>query len=321
MIIFLHGEDSFRSQQKLREYKERFLKKYGGHADLIVIDVEESPDVDIFKTAGSAGLFSPVRLIVVENLISRLNRESQETFVGLLKLRKNILSGKDVVIILYEKDDIRGTSPLYKFLQKHADCQKFERLNGIALHKWINTRLSEFGSRVALSSKAAEKLAAYAAGNTRVINNELQKLVNFKESGEISEKDIDCLATAIATTTIFETIEAASSGNKKLALKLLHEHLNKNEDPFYILSMYVYQFRNMLKINEIFWNGVTDKTTLSKITKIHPFVIQKTLSQLRNFSMPKLKNIYRELQKLDEDAKNGKLTDIRMGLDAFLANF
>lgn len=317
MIIFLYGEDSFLSRQKLEDYRNRFLEKYGPQADLTAADAEESPGADVAEMAGSCGLFSSVRLVIIKNFISQSGSDKQNQTVSFLKANKNILTGKDIVLVFWEKDVPKKESLFFKFLLKNAKCREFKKPEGATLFRWIISRLQEINPAVKLSKVAVEKLAVYSGGDARLINNELEKLAAFKESGEINENDIDRLVTAKISTTIFETIEAASSGNKKRALALLHNRLENKEDPFYILSMYVYQFRNLLKIGEFYWEGMTDRFDIAKKAKLHPYVIQKTLPQLKNFTLPKLKNIYLKLQKIDTGVKTGKI-DINLALDKFI---
>lgn len=317
MIIFLYGEDSFLSRQKLGDYRNRFLKKYGPQGDLTAADAEEKPGVDVAEMTSSRGLFSSVRLVIIKNFISQSGGEKQSQAVSFLKADKDIPLDKDIVLIFWEKNVPKKESALFKFLLKNAKCQEFKRLEGALLFRWMTGCLQEINSEVRLSKVAAEKLAAYSGGNTQLINSELEKLAAFKESGEINESDLDQLVNAKISPTIFEIIEAASGGNKKRALSLLHNQLKNKEDLFYILSMYVYQFRNLLKISEFYWQGMTDRFDIAKKTGLHPYVIQKTLPQLKNFSLEKLKTIYRKLQEIDMEAKTGKV-DIALALDKFI---
>ncbi len=317
MIIFLYGEDSFRSRQKLDEYKCRFLKKYGPQADLTAADAEEKPDIDIAEAAGSRGLFSSVRLVIIKNFISRSGSDKQSQAVNFLKTSKGILTDKDIVLIFRENDVPKKENLLFKFLLRSAKCQEFKKLGGAVLFHWIADRLREINPLVKLPEAVAEKLAAYSDGDTRLINNELEKLAAFRESGEINESDMGQLITAKISTTIFETIEAVSGGNKKKALSLLHNQIKNKEDPFYILSMYIYQFRNLLKIGEFYWQGTANKFDIAKKAGLHPYVVQKTLPQLKNFTLEKLKVIFQKLQKIDMEAKTGKI-DIDLALDKFV---
>lgn len=317
MILFIYGEDSFRSRQKLSEYQERFLKKYGPQSDLAIFDAEENKNINLQEIISARGLFSSVRLAIVKNFIAISNSEEQNKAVFFLKAKKDILADKESVMVFWEKEPPQKDSLLFKFLQKYSKAQEFKKLQGALLSKWVAERLEEINPEVKISINAREKLTAYKSSNSQAINTELEKLVNFKEKGEITENDIDYLVAEKISSAIFETIEAASSGNKKRALLLFHNHLKNKEDPFYILSMYVYQFRNLLKVGEFYWQGIFDRFVIAKKTGLHPFVVQKTLPQLKNFTFPKLKNIYQKLQNIDFEVKSGR-ADIKLSLDKFI---
>jgi len=318
MIIFLYGKDTFRSHERLSEIKNKFFKKSGLGSNLSVLDFEEKTDNQLEGVTGTGGLFSSKQLIIVKNLSSSGSADKQKSVLDFLKSRKDLEESQDLVIVFWE-NEIPKKGDLFKFLEKNSKKQNFEKLSGTKLSSWIVKKVQEINPAVSFSHRALEQLISCLGDDLHQINSELEKLASFKESGIITKEDIDILVTSGASTTIFETIEAASSGNKKRALRLFHKQLENKEDPFYILSMYVYQFRNLLKIGELCWQGMTSKYQLASETKIHPFVVQKTLPQLRNFTLLRLKNIYGKIQKLDEEAKTGKLHDIRLGLDKLIA--
>jgi DNA polymerase-3 subunit delta len=133
----------------------------------------------------------------------------------------------------------------------------------------------------------------------------------------IEEQDIDDLVSSKISIGIFDTIDALGNNNKKEAARLLHEHLKQGENPFYIFSMFVYQFRNLLKVADLKEKGMLNDYEISKNSGLHPFVVKKSLGQLRNLTFSKLKNIYKNLSELDTKIKTGKI-DIQLALDKFL---
>jgi DNA polymerase-3 subunit delta len=118
---------------------------------------------------------------------------------------------------------------------------------------------------------------------------------------------------------MFETIEALCGGNKKLALKLLHEQIAKGEDVFYILSMYTYQIRTILKVGDFYWQGMMSAPEIAKAAKVHPYVVQKTLSQVRSLGEEKSKQMLRDLAEIDLAAKTGKVDPV-LALDKFIVS-
>ena len=67
MIIFLYGEDDFRSLEKLKEIEKKFLDKNSSGSGLSSFDFEEDKSIEfaeIRKAFGSKGLFFEKQLIL-----------------------------------------------------------------------------------------------------------------------------------------------------------------------------------------------------------------------------------------------------------------
>jgi DNA polymerase III subunit delta len=318
MIIFLYGEDDFSSREKLVQIQNKFLEKNSQGASLAVIDFRENNQKMRFSDAASSGgLFSPKQLIIVKNVLIDADSSAQEEILDFLKTKKSIIESKDIIVVFWESENPKGKNSLFQFLLKNSKKQKFDKIEGVKLENWIIKKTQDLNSGAKFSKGALNKLIAYSGEDPFRLENEIRKLVNFKKGEIISEEDIEFLVKAKIDANIFKTIEAMSGGNKKAALKLLHNQLEKGEDPIYILSMYVYQFRNLLKIGEFYWQGRRNQHEISKVAKLHPFVVQKTLGQLKNFTEQKLLRIYKKLQELDLKAKTGKI-DINLALDKFV---
>jgi DNA polymerase III subunit delta len=315
MIIFLYGEDAFRSQKKLNELRDKFLEK--NESGFRAIDFSENPNLEFSKikeTLGSKGLFSSKQLVIFKNFFSS---KSADQMLEFLKSARNIFEDKDLVLVFFESGKIRKGNKLFEFLEKNSKKQKFELLEGAKLSRWIEDEIGKINSKVSISKKALERLISFVGSDLLVLNNEIEKLAAFKNEGEIEEEDVDNLVRAKINSNIFETIEAFSSGNKKKALALYHQQLQDGQDPFYILSMYAYQIRNLLKIEDVFSNETRNQYEIAKSAKLHPFVVQKGIEQIKFLGAKKLKNIFSKLQEIDFLAKTGK-TDIKLALDKFI---
>lgn len=320
MIIFLYGEDTFRSREKLNEIKNKFLEKNSSGSGLSLFDFSEKKDnLDWPVLTGSRVLFSNKRLIIIKSFLLNSSLEIQKETLEFLQAESKIIEDKDLVVVFWEEGLLKGNNSLFKFLKSSSKNQEFKALEGKKLADWIVSRIKAVNSNLNISVLAIDKLIAYVGNDLFQMDNEIAKLVNFKGDKAIEEKDINLLVNAKVDSNIFETLDAASAGNKKKALKLLQEQLEKGDDAFYILSMYVYQFRNLLKIGKYFWQGLNNQYEIAKLTKLHPFVVQKGISQLRNYNFEKLKEIYKKLEDIDISAKTGKI-DIGLALDKFVAS-
>lgn len=322
MIIFLFGEDSFRSNQKLNEIKNKFMFSDKSGSGLSVFNYADEKEASrkITEAINTPNLLAPKRLIICQNTISASSLEEQKIILEFLKKKKNLSEDKDAVVIFWESDAPKKNNALYKFLTDKKNgikSQGFEKLVGIKLEAWILKLIKDNNAQASISKSALSKLIAYCGEDNFLMFNEIQKLVSYADSEMISEKDVDLLVKANLNGNIFLLVDILGANNKKEALRLFHEHLQKGDDPFYLLSMFLYQFRNMLKISDLYEKGNRAEFDIARITKLHPFVVKKTLSQMRNFTFQKLKDIYQKLGEIDTDVKTGKV-EIKLALDKFI---
>jgi len=318
MIIFLYGKDEFRSLRKLAEIKNKFLEK-NDPAPAGLFDFEEKDWNlgEIMSNISSGGLFSPKKLAIIKNMISAKKEFSDENFEKFLK-NESKKEKSDLILIFWESGKLKKSSRSYKLLQRIAKCQEFEPLDETKLKKWIIGEIQEIGGEnISVSPSAVERLIIFVGNDLNLLLREIEKLASFKGKGEITANDVDLLVKSKIDTDIFRTVDALARGDKKTALKLLHDHLEAGEDPFYLLSMYFYQFRNLVKVKPLVEKNMPQSEIASKL-KMHPFVARKSLDQTRNFSWQKLKSLYNQLCEIDFASKTGK-TDIELALDKFVA--
>ena len=86
MIIFLYGEDEFRSLGKLAEIKNRFLEKNNpAPAGLFDFAEKDWNIEEIIMNISSGGLFSSKKLVVIKNILSAKKDFADEKFEKFLK--------------------------------------------------------------------------------------------------------------------------------------------------------------------------------------------------------------------------------------------
>ncbi|MDP1845352.1 MAG: DNA polymerase III subunit delta, partial [Candidatus Moranbacteria bacterium] len=248
MIIFLYGEDEFRSQRKLTEIKNKFFEKNNPAPAGLFDFSEKNFDLEeIAMDASSDGLFSTKKLVIIKNLLAAIKKPGNEKFENFLK-RKNKGDYKDVILVFWEGKKFAKDSKIYKFLQKNSKKQEFSFLKGVSLNSWIRQEVEgKSNGAISIGKEAAEKLAVFTGDNLFLLSSEMDKLMAYRGKGEVMSDDIDLLVKAKINTDIFKTVDALARRDKKEALRLLHGHLNSGDDPFYILSMFFYQFRNLVK--------------------------------------------------------------------------
>lgn len=317
MLVFLYGEDSFRSAEKLKKIKEDFFKKNNSNTSSSVFDFREKCLWSDLKTSLKArGLFSSQSLVVIKNIVSSEDKDLKTEAENFFK-EADLIDDKEQLIIFWEDKHPKKSEKLFKFLLEKAAAEEFLNLSPRQLEVWIEKKFSVVSMEITKAAK--EKIIQYCGNNLTLINQEIDKLISYVgEKKNVSEDDLDNLFNSKIEADIFKTIEMVASKNKKGALEMLHRQLDKGDDPFYILSMYIYQFRNLLKIADLFYAGCPNNVEIARLTKIHPFAVQKGLAQVRHLNLAKLKEVYATLEKIDREAKLG-IREVRMGLELLIA--
>lgn len=302
MIIFLHGQDSYRSKRKLEEIVSHYKKVYPGRLNIAIFDFSQKEKSGAFEDLRSEffqqPLFSGKKLFVVKNLSA--NPVLSDKF---LKTAENFLKSKDI-IVFQEQRKLDGKTALLKFFQENARCQEFELLQGSQLKNWLKKEFQSFGAEP--EPEAVTRLAEYVGSNLWQMSQEIRKLANYCRGRQISQKDVDLLVKPKIEADIFKTIDFIGQKNKKQAFDFLQRHLEFGDSPIYLLSMINFQFRNLLIVREMLEQKKPYSLILQK-SGLHPFVVKKAYWQAQKFTFSELEKIYQKIFQIDLGIKTGKI--------------
>jgi DNA polymerase-3 subunit delta len=306
MLIFLYGQDGYRSKEELRRVIEKNRINNSDWFDFIRIDASDK-QVEIFKelkqTANTISMFSQKKLVIIEDVFS-LNQESQDEISEFLK-KKKIEDSKDITIIFWTSEaDVK--SDLFKYLNSKAECKEFKFLQGAQLKKWIKDFVDK--EKGSIDNSAAEKLTERIGNDLWRMSNELNKLLSYNKT--IRLENVELLVRPEIDLNIFQLVDAIGYKQKAKVLSLFGQYIESGESEYYLLSMIAYQIRNLIKAK-------TAKDI--ELLGLHPFVVRKTKQQVENFTLEELKKIYHQLMMIDFESKLGKV-DITAALELFLTN-
>jgi len=314
MIYFIYGEDSYRSKKKLEDIILGYKEKNRSGINLVYFDTIAETFKNFFGNLQVNSMFAEKKLIILKNVF-----ESKEFQTNFLENIQNLEKAEDIVIV-YQDNSPDQRTKLFKELQKKSKCQEFGFLSTVALKKWIVeefVRPASKHSEAKINPEAVDLLISFVGSDLWRMSNEINKLSNYKKNSVIKKEDVALLVKPGIDNDIFKTIESLVSGEKKQALTLLHKHLEDGDNALYLLSMIAYQFRNILIIKEL-QEEQTPYNLVAKKSGLHPFVVQKSYYLCNQFSIEKLKKIYRKIFQVDSDIKTGKI-EAEIALDLLLS--
>ena len=338
MIIFLYGRDSYRLKQNLDKITAEYRKKNSGMSFSIL---DFSSDVsagtkkqleklnDLIKTVS---FFDEKRLIVLKNAFS-----AGEEMADLITSWELSADKQRILVFaenLEEKELARKDKRLFGLLSAKPNIAKSsEPLEGKRLENWAKEEIESLGGKI--EPAVLRKLISYAANPvsrdkfsdpTAIwrLRQEIDKLVNYKsaggnggiaKNGSINVSDVELLVGPNVNLNIFEVVDAVAGKNRYGALAMIYNHLETGADPYYIFSMIVFQFRNLLRVKTLAQNAVPYVDIVKK-TGLNPYVVKKTYEQCKKFGLDELKRAFVMLAQTEIGAKSGTI-DMAEGLYRF----
>lgn len=303
MLYFFSGGNDFLALKELAGLREEFLAK-NPLANVNVFDLEEDGETEKFleKMSSGSGFFAKKSFLVIKKF-SRLNVGEEKKIINILSK----INQQDVVIFFHQETKT-SKGKLLDYLKKEAKIKNFPELNEQSLRIWVEKELEERSQKkVFFDPLARERLIFLCNGNLWKINSEIDKLINFIDEGRISQETVDFFLENRENVGKFDLVEAIGSKDKKRAINILLNMLKNKEDGFLILGSIIGLFRNLAKVYGLFKKGFNLNSLEAQKLKMHPFVMQKTANQLRNFSLKEIRDFYAQALQLDQDVKLGKL--------------
>lgn len=346
MIIFLYGQNTFRSRQKLNELKNKFIREVdpSGYS-LVVLDGKTADIEQVNEKIMPGSLLTKKRMIIIEDIFLNKNiaifNEINDLLSKTKQLDDNIVIFRDSIISTDKKgnvvmsdnlgrDKLLLSKPkkLFQFLSNQKYAQEFKPFSNIETANWVKKQVEARSGNI--SYQAIQTLISLIGNDLWFLNNEIDKLINYKtgveprlipparggKSTEISIEDVRQSTRNIFDENIFALTDALSVKNKASALKLLEDKLDAGLADSYLINMTIRQFKILLSVRQSLDSGQSSRMMIS-VLKLHPFIVQKAINQVSRFSLQALKDILNELVNIDFKMKTGK-GDARTMLNLFI---
>src|SRR3989338_1756846 len=223
MQIVLYGFEPFLADQKLKEIIGNYRRTQKSGLSLHIFDADNF-DFDDFKQAlETVSMFEEKKLIVLKNFFL----EDADSAGKILELAKkaDAEESKDIVIVFFEAGAPVKNKEFDKLLKKPNLFQEFKKLEGARLNAWIQKEFEKLEAKI--ESRAISILTQSVGSDLYRLKNEIDKLAAYKKL--ITEKDVVEMVTPDFHSDIFAVIDAIAKKDKKLALKILNEHIENGE--------------------------------------------------------------------------------------------
>lgn len=306
MVMFFFGTDTWQLRQASQGVIEKYRQKHRSGLNFISVDLAESEPRILEDAVKTISFFDEVRLAIVRNAF--INARTSDWLINAIQNYK-LLAAKEVVVFVIENQDkaalIKKDKKLFTLLSARGFLVKeFEPLEDTRLNNWIKREIARRGCSI--EPPAIRLLVSKVGKDSWALINEVEKLSSFKKGGMINISDVESLVLKDVETNIFNFIDALANKDKARAFSLLYKEIASGRDPYYILSMIVYQFRNLLAVKDLSSRSLAP-SLLAKKAQLHPFVLRKTLQSAKRFTDEELSQRFNKLLTIDTGAKLGRL--------------
>ncbi len=296
-----------------------------GDVNLTRFDAAHLTPDELARAVQSIGFFDDERVVVVEGLLSRFTggksvegedggstEKAEAVSRGKSKADAGLTEGfaqvfglvpDSTVLILLERGSVNKNSALLKAAARHGKVEEFKSPVGGMLERWIAERGR--GAGIKITPGALSALAA-TLSDLQMLANELDKLSLYVgEGGTVDEKALRQMSFASRQDDVFEMTSAAARRDTRGALQQLHKLTDSGTQPEGILPVLAWQVRTLMQVRDMLDRRVPEYRMAEK-SGLSDYMVQKSVSQARQFSMKKLLQIHTGLLELDHAVKTGR---------------
>ncbi len=346
MFMLLHGTDEFTAHEELARLKADPDLAYG----IDTFSGMESSLESILASCNTLPFFSSRRLVVVEGLPRQRRKEAaaevqasgglvppeQEQPSKAVAARKRRVPAHDfrsftealarqvpqlpesTLLVVVAGETLDASNPLVKAAKSYGTIHVYNSPRGAELESWLINRARM--EQRELTREAARLLARDSGDSLRSVAVEIEKLSTYVgPGGRIGMEEVRALTPASQNARIFDLTDALSRRDRTRGLSLLHELLESGESPVGIVALTAGQTRSLIQIKVLGERGLR-MPAIAQITGIAPFLVQKLLPLVHQFSLAELEATHRRLRDIDYSLKRSKMTP-EMALDLLVIEF
>ncbi len=296
MIYLLYGE----FESEIDKYINKLISDNKIDTK-IIYNYKETKIEDVIEECSYTDLFGNKKMVILNDAIFLTGKETLESDL----LNKYLDSPNENIILVFKVvyDKLDERKKLVKLIKSKSIVKEFKILDDKNIREYISNYFKELDFKI--DSMSINEIANRLIGNTKVIDNELEKLYLYKlNEKNINIDDVKKVVTVYNENEVFKLVDAVVKKDKKKIFDIYKNLLINKEEPIMILTLLANQFRLMYECKVLYEKGMNYKEIATKL-KEHPYRVQVSVNNSFNISKKEIKRILVMLAKTDLDIKSG----------------
>lgn len=297
-LILLTGEDDFRLRERLKFYRNAFRQKYPD-GEIEIFEKDKSLG-DLENTCCTPSLFGGRRLVITEEFWTADKFEQAQK----CDFFKKLPDFSEEITVLAVEPKLDKRLKCSKFLLENATKEEFDLLDEAETVRWIEQYTQKKGGKI--SRNCAQELFRRCGVDLWNLSREIEKLLAAGEN-EITSELIQSLTLPHPSVVLWDFLESLSKKSVQQAMDKWKDLLASGTSVHEIFPMILREVR----IHALIRDGIEQNLNAPRIaalTKLHPFVVQKTYPLTQKFSREKIEIMYDKLFEIDQKLKTGKIS-------------
>ncbi|MFH1631996.1 MAG: DNA polymerase III subunit delta [bacterium] len=309
MLILVYGKNTFLSQHKVAQMRERFIDKFdasGMNLAEFQVACEKLPVGDVMQAVQTPPFLAEKRMVIVRGLLSTLKKDDCDPWIdGFNK------TPDSTIVILWDSESVKMSEKhhLFKSLIKGQDVHTYPMpmLEGAQLTAWAAEQARDL--KLKIDNRLLQKVVAMVGDDLWQLSGELKKLAAYSGGQDVTDDMVSEMVRANFEDQIFAFVDAVAAKNSAQAIKLMQEQRLAGSTDSHLFAMLARQVRLLISARDVIdRNPRATKSDVASALGVHPFVAQKSLAQARQITMDQLKHLHGMLFDLDRKLKRSKVS-------------
>lgn len=228
MIYFLHGDNDYLINRRVKELRQAFAREHSPDA-ITTIDGTEVAPADLASQLTALSLFDPYRLVIVSAVTAQAgNWTMLETNLAHIPEQTTVILTD--IKALSKVRNLTITRTMKELRRLGATIEKFDLAkSSYQLRPWLETELKRH--RLSIGRGVTDKLLELTAGEENQqarLELELDKLVLL--GGELTVQLVEQYVQPSPQTNAFAILEAGLAGDRVRVAQLLDQLIMAGED-------------------------------------------------------------------------------------------
>lgn len=302
-LIFLFGEDTYRSFAKLTAIKDRYRSSALGDTNLATLEASQTDPTEFVREVQALPFLAKSRLVVVRDLCLAGREQFREAVLRFLSKIP-----PTTIVVFYEAGVPDRRTKLFRALKTETRSTEYQALTESEQRQWISQQLIDaFGSA---PIEVITHLGKSGGSDLWRLTEEIKKLrlyLSGRKIESVSLQELAVLLPSTDTADVFSLIDTVMRGSLKSVLRVYDRLIDQDENELYLLSMLQFGVRSLLLVVDAYEEGQRTTSAISRSTGMNPYVVGKYLPQAPKLASANLLGVYEQLLATDVAIKTGRV--------------